>query len=204
MKFVIDLCGAQLSVASTGADGLALAKSQTFSVVISELHLPDVAGVDLAQQLKQSGSGAALLALTADETPQLKTDALAKGFESVLYKPLDTDELVKALKRHLPSRPHGADGAIYSLHWEDARMRPVIMEFLARLPGQIEQIGKMLESDAAGVQKIALAIKGSAGGYGFPQLTSAAEELRKATAGGSGKSSQARAAFDALKQLCGA
>jgi CheY-like chemotaxis protein/HPt (histidine-containing phosphotransfer) domain-containing protein len=205
MKFVIDMCGAQLSVAPNGADGLALAKREKFNVILAELLLPDIAGIELAQQLKQAGTTAVLVALTADETPSLKAEALAKGFESVLYKPLDTDDLIKSLKRHLPVRPAQIEDKqpLYSSRWDDTRMRPLILEFLARLPAQIEQIEKCLETDAATVRKIALAIKGSAGGYGFPQLTAAAEELRKISAS-AGKPPQARPALETLKHLCAA
>jgi HPt (histidine-containing phosphotransfer) domain-containing protein len=66
----------------------------------------------------------------------------------------------------------------------------------------LKQLERFLESnDAANAQKLCLAIKGSAGGYGYPQLTTAAEELRKLAATGA-RMPQVKPRLDVLKSLC--
>jgi CheY-like chemotaxis protein/HPt (histidine-containing phosphotransfer) domain-containing protein len=206
MKFVLDLCGAQLCSASNGVEGLAIAEQRQFDAILAEMWLPGISGIEIGEALRKAGYAGPIIAITADEQPQLKEQALAKGFTDFLLKPLDFEQLSKMLARHLPIPPElGANTQpLYSIRWEDVRMRPLILDFISRLPSQMKQLEKFLESsDPANAQKLCMSLKGSAGGYGFPQLTAAAEELRKQIAAGA-KLIQLKSPMDHLRRLCAA
>src|SRR5688572_26628713 len=49
MKFVLDLCGAQLCLASNGVEGLALAEQRNFDAILTEMWLPGVSGIEIAE-----------------------------------------------------------------------------------------------------------------------------------------------------------
>ena len=83
-------------------------------------------------------------------------------------------------------------------------MRPLILQFLSRLDGQVRQIQHYLDaSDSQSLQRLCLAVKGSAGGYGFPELSAAAEDLRRQIAAG-GAVESVKGSMEVLARMCAA
>ena len=206
MKFVLDMCGARYCGATNGVEGMTLAEQRHFDAILTEMWLPGLSGLELADALRKAGYAGPIIAITADEQPQLKTQALATGFTDVFYKPLEFEPLIKLLGQHLPAggESKAAVEPLQSTKWDDMRMRPLIVEFVGRLLSQITQLEKFLQaSDAAGAAKFCLAIKGSAGGYGYPTIGAAADAIRQQIAGGA-KLLQLRPKLDELRALCSA
>ena len=78
--------------AATGAEALAFlsdwhAPDRDVDVVIFDLHLPDISGVDLAVRIQQAfGTSPALLMLTGSDDPAALRAALEKGVRGCLHK----------------------------------------------------------------------------------------------------------------------
>ena len=87
--------------AETGSAGLQLAHQESPDLVLLDVRLPDISGIEVLEQLKKSGDARAVIMITAD--PQLddvKT-ALKLGAYDFVGKPLDFDELATATKNAL-------------------------------------------------------------------------------------------------------
>jgi CheY-like chemotaxis protein/HPt (histidine-containing phosphotransfer) domain-containing protein len=206
MRFVLDMCGAQYCGATNGIEGMSMAEQRHFDAVLTEIWLPGLSGLELCEAMRKAGYAGPVIAVTADENPQLKTQALAIGFTGVFYKPLEFEPLIKLLSQHLPVASDGKSAVepLFSMKWDDVRMRPLITEFASRLLSQLAQLEKFLQaSDVAAAQKFCLSIKGSAGGYGYPQIGIAADALRQQIAAGT-KLLQLRPKIDELRSLCSA
>jgi CheY-like chemotaxis protein len=71
----------------------ALNKVDSFSpdVMVLDIRMPEMDGCDLARRVRaqQNGSPIVLVAITASETPELREEALASGFNVYLGKPLE-------------------------------------------------------------------------------------------------------------------
>lgn len=85
--------------AGTVSEALALLAATTFSVVVTDLLLPDGSGLQILSTLKAQGSSAPVLVLSADRG--LASAALAAGAQVVLHKPFDIEELNAELRRVL-------------------------------------------------------------------------------------------------------
>lgn len=86
-----------VSTAHTGADALALAAQQPFDVVICDLGLPDIAGVDVMAALRdQHQAPGIMLSGLGDQADEIER-ARAAGFTSCLPKPIDMARLRRAL-----------------------------------------------------------------------------------------------------------
>jgi len=78
---------------------------KSYDLLILDWMLPDVEGVELCQQYRQSGQGAPVLMLTAKDTVQDRVTGLDAGADDYLVKPVDLMELlarVRALGRRSP------------------------------------------------------------------------------------------------------
>jgi two-component system response regulator MprA len=95
--------GYNVQVAREGAGGLALAAAHRPDLVILDLMLPDVDGIEVARQLR-SRSNVPILVLTARGSVADRVDGLDAGADDYLVKPFSLDELlarVRALLRRL-------------------------------------------------------------------------------------------------------
>jgi two-component system, NtrC family, response regulator AtoC len=93
--------GYHVSEAESGADGLRLARNESADLVLLDVRLQDMNGLQVLQRLKQSGDARAIIMITAD--PQLEDVKLAlkQGAYDFIGKPIDYDELRVAVKNAL-------------------------------------------------------------------------------------------------------
>ena len=83
-----------VTVAPTGSQGIDLAKTGEFDVVILDLMLPDMHGHDVCQRLRQDGVHTPILMLTAMDAIEDKIKGIKIGADDYLTKPFDFDELL--------------------------------------------------------------------------------------------------------------
>ena len=92
--------------AADGRSGLAIAQTEKPEVVLTDINLPGMSGLDVVRQLRTDPALANRLciALSADATPAQVERAMAAGFDDYWTKPLDVLELAgllaDALARH--------------------------------------------------------------------------------------------------------
>jgi DNA-binding NtrC family response regulator len=93
--------GYQVSEAESGTDGLRLARNESPDLVLLDVRLQDMNGLQVLQRLKQAGDARAVIMITAD--PQLEDVKLAlkQGAYDFIGKPIDYDELRVAVKNAL-------------------------------------------------------------------------------------------------------
>lgn len=90
---LLRLDGHQVHVASDGATALRKAESCKPELVLCDLGLPEMDGIEVARRLREQNPSARLIAVTGFVDDATRDEALEAGFESVLPKPLDFDRL---------------------------------------------------------------------------------------------------------------
>jgi DNA-binding response OmpR family regulator len=90
--------GYDVSVAGDGRQGLALARSGDFSLVILDRMLPAIDGLGVCQILREEGNRSLILMLTARDTLQDKIDGLKGGADDYLTKPFAFDEVIARIE----------------------------------------------------------------------------------------------------------
>jgi DNA-binding NarL/FixJ family response regulator len=98
--------------AGDAAAALALAAEHAPDVVLLDLKLPGTDGIAVLGELKARGSAARVLVLTSDTEPAAASLAVRSGAAGVLYKDVDPDALVRAIRSvhdgHLVLAPEAA------------------------------------------------------------------------------------------------
>jgi DNA-binding response OmpR family regulator len=91
---------------SLGQEAIELAE-QDFDVIVLDLGLPDMSGIEVCKKIRSIGIYAPILVLTANEEPAQKVALLDAGADDYLTKPFNLEELkarLRALLRRHNSR----------------------------------------------------------------------------------------------------
>ena len=93
--------GYQTVEAENGEDALRMLQSETVDLVLLDVHLPDLSGIEVLEKLKQSGEMHSIIMMTAD--PQLDDvkAALRLGAYDFVSKPINFDELSVTMQNAL-------------------------------------------------------------------------------------------------------
>jgi DNA-binding response OmpR family regulator len=101
--------GYEVDVATGGRRGLELAKSGKHQLIILDLGLPEIDGLEICRMLRQGGSETSVLMLTARSSEIDRVLGLELGADDYLTKPFSIRELlarVKAIMRRTQPSPH--------------------------------------------------------------------------------------------------
>ena len=88
----------ELTSASNGGQGLALARSQEFDLIILDVMLPGLSGFDVLRQYRESGGKTPVLMLTARGDDVDRIIGLEMGADDYLPKPFNPRELLARVK----------------------------------------------------------------------------------------------------------
>ncbi|MVM30292.1 response regulator [Spirosoma sp. HMF4905] len=129
-----------VDVALTGEEGKQLFDTTTFDLIILDVNLPDMTGLELAEYIRGKNARLPILMLTALDTTADKLLGFEAGADDYLAKPFDFLELLARLKallrRSTPAEEVGrvmrvADLEL-DLHERVARRRGQTIELTAR------------------------------------------------------------------------
>ena len=94
LKKELQVEGYEVAVAERGDDGLAQAKEQPFDVVITDLKMPGLSGLELVEQLHAAKPKLPIIVVTAFGTTETAIEATKLGAYDYLLKPFDMAELL--------------------------------------------------------------------------------------------------------------
>ncbi|HWL91748.1 MAG TPA: response regulator [Actinomycetota bacterium] len=92
--------------ATTGTEAVDMASEHTPDLVLMDIQLPDLDGVQALHRLRANAStaGIPVLALTAQAMHGDRERFLAAGFDGYLSKPVDVRELIGTVRDHCDRR----------------------------------------------------------------------------------------------------
>jgi DNA-binding response OmpR family regulator len=120
--------GCQVALAFSGGDGLARAARQRFDLVVLDLMLPDMDGLDVCRELRTRRDYTPILMLTARSGELDRVLGLELGADDYLTKPFNVRELVarvKAILRRVERlAEEGSDATSDPLVFDDLTIDP--------------------------------------------------------------------------------
>jgi two-component system copper resistance phosphate regulon response regulator CusR len=116
IRAVLEHSGFEVVVANSAAAGLEAVETQEFAVVVTDIIMPKVNGLELIRNLRRNHPGLQIIAISGGGSfgpLSHKPDAISThafiaaardaGAVVVLTKPFDMDDLLAAIRRHLPN-----------------------------------------------------------------------------------------------------
>lgn len=90
--------GYAVDTAADGQQGYELARAGSYDVVVLDLMLPGMAGLEILRKLRQQRNGVHVLILTARDAIENRVEGLRMGADDYLIKPFAFDELVARIQ----------------------------------------------------------------------------------------------------------
>lgn len=100
LRRALEARGYAVELAATGEEALDVAAGHIPDMVILDLSLPGMSGLDVCRELR-TWTQAPILVLSIHETSSDKVAALDMGADDYLTKPFDTGELLARIRSHL-------------------------------------------------------------------------------------------------------
>jgi PAS domain S-box-containing protein len=110
IRRVLESAGARVTVATSGERALALFDEARPAVIISDIGMPGMDGLQFIGRVRRLGSAAAALpaaALTAFTQEDDRQRAISAGFKTHISKPVDPDELIAIVQSLTRTTAHG-------------------------------------------------------------------------------------------------
>lgn len=96
--------GFEVEAAADGATGLKRARSRNFELILLDLRLPDMNGLDVLRAVRQDDDNTVVVVMTAYPEVRTAVSAVKAGAYDYLNKPFDLDDLKDLVARALETR----------------------------------------------------------------------------------------------------
>lgn len=162
MQFILEDAGFRVVLATDGLAGLKQVRAEQPSLVVTDLHMPEMNGLELVEQLRREFATLPVILTTAAGTEDIAAEALHKGATSYVPKRSAETMLVETVRQILAlSQPdrlarklvecQTSSQLTFSLYNDDSLVPAVI----ARIR---EQLQDMEICDSAGLMPVATAL----------------------------------------------
>lgn len=96
---------ADVTECSSGLEALKVVPNQRFDLVITDINMPDINGLELIQFLRSNDrfSDIPLVVVTTESAPEKRQRAMSAGADAYLTKPFQPAQLTEVLERLLPA-----------------------------------------------------------------------------------------------------
>ena len=119
-------CGYAVDATGEGREGLWYAENHPYDVIVLDLMLPGMSGLDVLKKLRSTGNTTPILILTARDAVADRVAGLDLGADDYMVKPFAFDELVARLRALVRRRYANADPVVRVADLEiDTRARRV-------------------------------------------------------------------------------
>jgi len=104
VSFTLKQAGYEVVEAADGRDALSKLREQRVSLIITDLYMPNLDGIELIKQVRASPSYrfTPILMLTTESQGSKKSEGQAAGATGWIVKPFQPEQLLKVVKRVLP------------------------------------------------------------------------------------------------------
>ncbi|MBG6246461.1 aerobic respiration two-component sensor histidine kinase ArcB [Candidatus Symbiopectobacterium sp. 'North America'] len=203
-RSVLEKLGSSVEVAMTGQEALTMFDPDEFDLVLLDIQLPDMTGLDVARELRKKYAGQnvpQLIALTANVLRD-KKEYLDAGMDDVLSKPLAVPALTSVIKQYWDYQDEPEQATPDVSEQEPVREAlldiPMLQQYLDLVgPSLIHQSVAMFEQmmpgylavldsnmtarDQKGIAEEGHKIKGAAGSVGLRHLQQVAQQIQTTT-----------------------
>jgi two-component system cell cycle response regulator DivK len=104
MRQLLEMAGYNVVEATDGEEAIELAVAKQPELILMDLSLPKLDGLAATRRIRQQRglSEVPIVAVSAHDSPGLRSEALAAGCDEYVTKPIDFDQLSSLLTRLLP------------------------------------------------------------------------------------------------------
>ncbi|HEY0876570.1 MAG TPA: sigma-54 dependent transcriptional regulator [Vicinamibacterales bacterium] len=149
LTLVLNAHGHNVKAADSGELGEQLFAQGSYDVVVLDLRLPGIDGLQTLERLRRHDPGVVTVFLTAHGSVKSAVEAMRAGGYDYLTKPFDNDELLLVINRALQQRELGQRVRSLQLEVEGRAAFPGIIGRSHAIGRALALLAKVAETDAA-------------------------------------------------------
>jgi diguanylate cyclase (GGDEF)-like protein len=139
LKQVLEACGYDVTAKSNGTDALAAHIQRAFPLVITDVEIPDMTGIELLQLIKDRNSFSEVVVVSSYGCLDTAINAIRAGAYDYLVKPFESKEIVcniakRALEKH-------------KLHWQNQTLIEALKQHNKALETANKRLRKLATTD---------------------------------------------------------
>jgi len=125
---MLEKAGLQTTIANDGKEAVGKATSESFDVILMDIHMPNMNGYEATIALREKGFTIPILALTASVLRGEVDKCLEVGCDEHLCKPIDRPKLLQTLSKYLSSGKDAISGEVETAKAQIDELRELISE----------------------------------------------------------------------------
>ena len=96
--------GLLCSLASDGIEAVEMARSQEYSLILMDIHMPKKDGIQATKEIRTFDKSTPIVALTAVEIQEIRHKIYKAGMDDILVKPYDVSLFLSVLVRNIKNK----------------------------------------------------------------------------------------------------
>ena len=175
--------GLSVTVASNGAEAIDLALTGKHDLILMDMQMPVVDGIEATRVLRVNDYTRPIIALTANAMKSDIDTYISAGCDAFLAKPIDRDKFNETMRKFLHSRPVDQTAEplvpMHSKLLDDMPdMVDLVQAFITKLPEILHELEKSVSSrDWPAIKHKAHDLKSVGGSYGYPDISKVAASM---------------------------
>jgi two-component system response regulator PilR (NtrC family) len=167
----------RVSTADSGAEAVRLMEAQEFDVIITDIIMPELGGLELLQRARALNPAAMVILITAYATVETAVQALREGASDYVLKPFKLDHLQRRIERLLEYRTAVQESSLVRRAVERAVFEQTLVGKSAAMRAVLAQLAKISPTPSnvlitgesgTGKELVAWAIHGASPRVGHP------------------------------------
>jgi CheY-like chemotaxis protein/HPt (histidine-containing phosphotransfer) domain-containing protein len=187
MLVLMKKIGLEAKVVGNGAAAIEAVDTENFDIIVMELRMPKVDGINAARAIRQKGITVPIIALLTDPYSVDLKECLRVGFNGYLQKPITKKTLYDMMRRHLEGpKARRADenqfdeSMLISTIAKGQDVSSVIDNYFEELPEILDGISDTNNNDDIEmIEELVKELKGASNSEGLGLLRKYAEDLEK-------------------------
>ncbi len=179
VRRMVESYGITVAIASNGQQALDLTQSNHYDLILMDMQMPVMDGIQATRKLRELGDQTPVVALTANVMQKQREQFYQGGCDDFISKPIDRRELQAVLEKYLNSEEE-------EVRIDSVSPYPMVDDELTALFRERSLVlrREMMDAYNAGdweqVEQTAHTIKGSGSSFGFPELTDLGRQVQEA------------------------
>jgi signal transduction histidine kinase/CheY-like chemotaxis protein len=187
IQLQLNKSGVDVQLADNGREAVDAALDHEFDLILMDMQMPELNGIDAIRMLRHAGYGGPIVALTANTSQSDREECLEAGADDFLVKPIEFEKFFGVLDYYLAQSTQAQEGQEPSNAAElqtgtggvnDSELKQIYDTFLQNLPRMIQSIKQAAAGkDWEQLHHVSHQLKGLGGSFGYDQLSAIARKI---------------------------
>lgn len=104
MEIMLSKQGFDVDVTTSGGEGIDLVRNRNFDLVIADLNMPEMTGIDVLKEVRSFKSDQEFIVMTAFASVDTAIEAMKEGAADYITKPFKVDEIMLVIEKSINRR----------------------------------------------------------------------------------------------------